>query len=112
MDLLNELRGLEEKDVIKELRQETLPLVMWGAGSSAPEVNYYLKKNGIVISDVFVDDKYYTEGLMFEGRQVLSYSLLKEKYESMNVIFGNSNYEKKELLEKREGISKVYYLWC
>ncbi len=33
MGFLNEL---EHEDVIKELCKETLPLVMWGAGSSAP----------------------------------------------------------------------------
>lgn len=30
MDLIQELKNLEEEDVIKEMREEILPLVMWG----------------------------------------------------------------------------------
>lgn len=111
MDLLKELQGLKEYDVISDLNRETLPLVMWGAGSSAPEVNYYLRESGIMISDVFVDDEYYTQGLMFDGKPVLSYSVLKDKYDKVNIILGNSSYEKKELLEKRECINQVYCLF-
>lgn len=111
MDLLNELKELKEEDIISALHKETLPLVMWGAGSSAPEVQYYLKNNGITISDVFVDDEYYTDGLLFEGRSVLSYSMLKEKYDKVNVILGNSSYEKKEQLEKRACIAHVFCLF-
>lgn len=111
MDLLNELEDLKEEDVISALRKETIPLVMWGAGSSAPEVQYYLRNNGIIIADVFVDDEYYTEGLLFEGKAVLSYSMLKEKYDKVNVILGNSNYEKKGHLEKKPCITHVYCLF-
>lgn len=82
-----------------------------GAGSSAPEVNYYLQENGIKISDVFVDDEYYTEGLMFDGKPVLSYTMLKDKYDKVNVILGNSNYEKKGLLEKKTCVNHVYCLF-
>lgn len=111
MDILDKLKGLEEEDVIGALRKETLPLVMWGAGSSAPEVDYYLHSNGIQIADVFVDDEYYTEGLCFKERPVLSYTMLEKKYNKVNVILGNSNYEKKELLEEREIIYKVFSLF-
>ena len=109
MSILEELEGLEEEDVISDLRKETLPLVMWGAGSSAPEVNYYLKKHGIIITDVFVDDDYYTENLLFNKKAVLSYSMLKEKYNKVNVILGNSYYEKKEILDKRLRLYKAIY---
>lgn len=111
MDLIQELKNLEEEDVIKEMREDILPLVMWGAGSSAPEVSFYLKSNKIQIYDVFVDDEYYTEGLKFEGKDVLSYSMLSQKYDKVNVVFGNANYEKKSLLEKRRCINKVYTLF-
>lgn len=111
MDILAELTDLQEDNVIEKLQKETLPLVMWGAGSSAPEVSYYLKSKGILISDVFVDDEYYKEGTLFEGVPVLSYTMLKEKYKRVNVIFGNSNYEKKELLKKKECIHHVYCLF-
>ena len=111
MDLLQELKNLEEVDIIKEIKDEALPLVMWGAGSSAPEVSFYLKCNGIQIDDVFVDDEYYIEGIKFEEKEVLSYSMLCQKYDKVNVIFGNANYEKKTLLETRKCINKIYALF-
>ena len=111
MDLLAELNGLDEEDVISAIRRETLPLVMWGAGSSAPEVSFYLESNGIHISDIFVDDDFYTESLMFQGRRVLSYSMLKQKYNRVNVILGNSNYEKKGALEEREIVNRAFCLF-
>lgn len=111
MDLIQELINLEEVDIIKEIKDETLPLVMWGAGSSAPEVSFYLKCNGIQIDDVFVDDEYYIEGIKFEEKEVLSYSMLCQKYDKVNIIFGNANYEKKTLLETRKCVNKVYTLF-
>lgn len=111
MDILKELKNLKAEDVISALRKETLPLVMWGAGSSALEVDYYLRSNGIELADVFVDDEYYKEDLMFNGNPVLSYSSLQGKYNKVNVILGNSNYEKKGQLERKECIAKVYGLF-
>lgn len=111
MSILEELKDLEEEDVIRELRKETIPLVMWGAGSSAPEVDYYLKKHGIIISDVFVDDEYYAEGLFFNEKAVLSYSMLKEKYHKVNVILGNSYYEKKRNIRKKSIVRRVFCLF-
>ena len=69
MKILEELRDLEVKENLsEELKRERLPLIMWGAGEVAEEVHYYLKQNGIILSDVFVDDAYYSENLLFNGR--------------------------------------------
>ena len=111
MSLLEELQNLDIDDSIDELHNETLPLVMWGAGSSASEVFYYLQNRGIKIADIFVDDEYYSENMVLEGKTVLSYSMLKEKYDMVNVIMGNSYYEKKEILKKKECIGDVFCLF-
>ncbi|MCM1236128.1 MAG: FkbM family methyltransferase [Ruminococcus flavefaciens] len=111
MDLLKELQNLEDDNCIENIRKETLPLVMWGAGSSASEIFCYLIDNKITIADVFVDDEYYSEGMMVEGKEVISYSMLKAKYSKVNVIMGNSYYEKKEMLEQRTCICNVYCLF-
>lgn len=58
MDLIQELKNLEEEVVIKEMREETLPLVMWG--------------------------------------QVV----VRQKYDKVNVVFGNANYEKNHYWKK------------
>ncbi len=111
MDLISELEKTEEEDLIEILKNETLPLVMWGAGSSASEVSQYLRQNGIILADVFVDDQFYSEGAFFEGRPILSYTMLKEKFELVNVIIGNTNYERIEDLKSMEGVCNVFCLF-
>lgn len=111
MELLKELTNLETDDCIEKLRKETLPLVMWGAGSSAAEILFYLQSQGIRVDDIFVDDEYYSENAVLEGKSILSYSMLKAKYDKVNVIMGNSYYEKKKILEEKECIEGVYCLF-
>lgn len=112
MNILKELEGLKEKEDLKvELKREKLPLVMWGAGELAGEVNEYLKKNDIFLSDVFVDDEYYSEEDIFDGKTVLSYSMLINKYDKVNLIMGSSNYERISFLEKNKIFKKVFYLF-
>ena len=60
MDILKELENLQEKENLEiQLKKEILPLVMWGAGELAGEINEYLKMNNIFLADIFVDDEYY-----------------------------------------------------
>lgn len=112
MDILKQFEGLiEEENVIAQLQKESLPLVMWGAGSLAVDVMNYLQNNDIYLSDIFVDEEYYSEGMSLNGCQVLSYSMLCEKYSQVNVILGCSNYEKIQALEKEPVVHKVFYLF-
>lgn len=112
MDLLKKLESLEVKEELAEqLKYEELPLVMWGSGQVAVEVNNYLKMNDISLADVFVDDEYYSADMMLEGKHVLTYSELTKKYAKVNVILGSSNYEKIAMLEKRDIVNKVFYLF-
>lgn len=111
MNVLNILSDLEIKeDVIIELKEEKLPLFMWGTGELATEINEYLKKNGIQISGVFVSDDYYDGTRIFDGKLVKRYSDIKE-YSKLNVIIGHSNYEKLCLIEEKENVNKVFYLF-
>lgn len=110
-NLIHELESVEQENLSEILERETLPLVMWGAGSSAPEVSRYLEKKKIPLADVFVDDQFYIDGMEFQGKRVLSYSQLREKYEEVNVILGNSNYEKADILKTMVGIRKVFSLF-
>ena len=92
MDILKELENLQEKENLEiQLKKEILPLVMWGAGELAGEINEYLKMNNIFLADIFVDDEYYSEEEMFDGKQVISFSMLVKKYKQVNLIMGSSN---------------------
>lgn len=109
MEILKELENLEEKeDLILELKRQNLPLVMWGAGEFAEEVNEYLKQHDIFVDDVFVDDDYYLENKLFDERPVISYSMLRKKYNLVNLIFGHSSYEKKGDFEQIKCFNKVF----
>lgn len=112
MDILKELENLQEKENLEiQLKKEILPLVMWGAGELAGEINEYLKMNNIFLADIFVDDEYYSEEEMFDGKQVISFSMLVKKYKQVNLIMGSSNYEKIDFWEKKEIVNKVFYLF-
>ena len=112
MNILKEIEDLEEKEeLVDQLRCETLPLVMWGCGQIAEEVNDYLKMKGVVLNDIFVDDEYYTPNMTLDGKKIISYSELTMRYTKFNVILGNSSYEKAGILEQREHVNKIFYLF-
>ena len=112
MSILEELKNLEIKEnLVEELKRQTIPLVMWGAGEIADEVSFYLQKNNINLADVFVDDEYYSENKLFNGKPVLSVSALEKKYTRVNIILGCSNYEKMRCLEQLVFVNKVFYLF-
>jgi FkbM family methyltransferase len=110
MDLLKEFEGLEEKDdLLTELKKEKLPLVMWGAGQFAEEVSDYLKKNNILLDEIFVDDDYYIKGRVLDGKSIISYSMLKNRYKLVNIVSGNTNYE---MMKKFEGMKLFNKIFC
>lgn len=112
MNILSKLENLDEKeDLIIRLQREELPLVMWGAGELANEINIYLKKNNIILADIFVDDEYYSKNMIFDDKKVLSYTMLREKYEIANLILGNSNYEEIKKFEKIGLFNQIFYLF-
>ena len=112
MSILDELTGLEIKeDIIVELKNETLPLVMWGTGELATEIIAYLQENHINIDGIFVDEKYYREHMVFHNLQVHTYEYIQQKYETFNVIIGHSNYEKVAIMEKQKEVNKVFCLF-
>lgn len=112
MNIMSELMNLDIKeDVIDELKKEKLPLVMWGSGELADEINQFLKKNQIHISAFYLDDDYFIENMMFDNLAVSRFEDLKRKYNKFNVIVGHSNYEKISLIEKKEEINKVFCMF-
>lgn len=112
MGILKELEYLEQvQSPIEELQKSSLPLVMWGAGDVAAEVDEYLGMHGISLADIFVDDEYYTDNMIFGERSIICNAELCEKYSKVNVILGHSSYEKIKSLEGRDNINKVFYLF-
>jgi len=97
-------------DVIQQLKNEKLPLVMWGIGDVGVAVFEYLNSKGIGIDSIWVDDvqkqKYY------QDIAILSLLDITNKYENFNVVLGHSHYELgKELCIKYPQIRNVYYMF-
>lgn len=111
-DFLENFKNLKiKKSLADELKSQNLPLVMWGASETAEEVNYYLKKHNIFLADIVVDDKYYSENVIFDGKLVLPFSMLEKKYAQVNIILGHSVYEKISSLDQFSFVNKAYCLF-
>jgi len=96
-------------NVVEALKEEKLPLVMWGCGDVGNTVENYLRDNGIIIDDVFIDVK--ADNIDFDGYKVLSLQQVLDKYEKFNLILGHSSYKKGEkLAEEVENISNVFMI--
>lgn len=78
----------------ERLRGRPWPLVLWGTGCIGQEVEDYLLGAGIRITDVFVDDEYWREELVFRGRPVLSWRQILAKYPSCDVLVGHADYSR------------------
>ena len=97
-----------QKTWLEQLKEESLPLVMWGCGDVGGTVLEYLTDNDIAVSCIWVDganckDKY---------KDLVIYDLphIVQKYAKFNVILGHSCYEKgRELCAKYSNIQNVFY---
>lgn len=106
------LNGLDKDNIapdwVSQIKDETLPLVIWGCGDVADAVYKYLKKNGEEIADVWADSSW--AGCDFHGMKALSRDEVIAKYPKFNVILGHSRYELgQELTAQIPQVNKVFY---
>ena len=107
-NLLSYLSGLEEKNIVESLKEEKVPIVIWGAGQVALVIKKYLKEMQIPVADIFVDDVYYTEELFLDKMQVISKTKLLEKYQKVDVVIGYSDYQIADVLKKEEWVNEYF----
>ena len=97
-----------QKTWLAQLKEESLPLVMWGCGDVGSTVLEYLKDNGIGVSSIWVDGASGKD--TYEDFVIYDMSDIIQKYEKFNVILGHSGYEKgKDLCAKYSNIQNVFY---
>lgn len=97
-----------KKDWIEQLKEENLPLVMWGCGDVGDAVADYLEFNDIHLSGIWVDgengNKRYRDIVVDDRSGII------KKYKEFNVILGHSCYEKgKDIQKEVPQINKVFY---
>ena len=76
---------LPEKDLWTHLKNTDKKIVMYGMGNGADKIISVCDRFGIEISDFFASDGF-VRGHSFHSKTVLSYSAVKEKYGSENII--------------------------
>lgn len=112
MKWMEELRNLEiQEDPVDIIKREALPVVLWGAGEFAGEIWRYLKNRDVEISQVVVDDDYFTPGSHLGEYKVIPRSELMKQQTMVNVVWANSSYEKIPSLACDCVIHKVYYIF-
>ncbi|MCM1236754.1 MAG: hypothetical protein NC489_42300, partial [Ruminococcus flavefaciens] len=99
---------VDQKTWLERLKEESLPLVLWGCGDVGCTVLDYLADNGIAVSCIWVDgaagQKIYKDLAVYDLPDIV------KKYAKFNVILGHSHYEKgKELYAKCSNIQNVFY---
>lgn len=98
------------EDLIVKLKENKLPLILWGCGDVADAVYNYLTINNISISQVWVEKC--SEPSNFHGLIPKSMQEILADYQKFNVILGHSHYEKgEEIIELYPQIQNVYYVF-
>ncbi|MCR5105517.1 MAG: FkbM family methyltransferase [Eubacterium sp.] len=108
-DFINLFEEMEYMDVYEELKEQELPLMIWGAGELASEVAQCLEDKHIAISDYVVDDNFYDNSPVYISARI-KYSDAVKKYGRFNVVLGHSNYELYKDIEKKDFVGKVFIL--
>ena len=74
-----------KQDLWGYLKSVNKPIVMYGMGNGADKILERLEEYNIEISDFFASDGF-VRGHEFHGKRVLSFSEIKEKYESFIIL--------------------------
>lgn len=96
-----------QRDILEEMKKETLPLVIWGGGSMSYSVRKILRHKGIAVAAYWIDHADIAE---LDGIPVMSIAEILQKYKRINVVLGHSKYELADDLLRKEGINKCFCL--
>ena len=101
-------------DVIKELKEDNLPIYIWGCGQVAEDIYYYLDRLNIEIVAAMVDKEYLP---MWKGKklcgklEVFDKESVRAHCTKFNVIVGHSRYELgKAFAKEMPEINRMVYL--
>lgn len=100
----------KRKRIEEELKEEKLPLFIWGSGNVAELVRKYLKIHEIQESGFFEWPTVYHDA--FHGNKVYSLEEVEKGNPRYNVIVAHSHYSMAEELSAHAyNINKIYYLF-
>lgn len=101
-------------DVIKELKEDNLPIYIWGCGQVAEDIYYYLDRLNIEIVAAMVDKEYlsiWKEKKLCGKLEVFDKDSVRAHCKKFNVIVGHSRYELgKAFAKEMPEINRMVYL--
>lgn len=110
MGVLEQLTIEKKKNIVDDLKAQSLPLFIWGCGNLAELIRKYLIQNGIQEDGFFEWPTVYHN--LFHGSKVYSLKDVEVCNLKYNVIVGHSHYSKTtDLLAQASNINKIWYLF-
>ncbi len=90
------------KDLWDNLKESSLPVVLYGMGNGADKIINVLNEKDIGFIGVFSSDEFFKDGKTFHGFKVTTLKELEKKYGRMNILmcFGSARSEVIENVKK------------
>lgn len=97
-------------DTWSEIKKDSRPLVMYGAGSVAETLVEVCREREIDLVAAFVDEQYYVSNSFVDDIPLMRYEEVHRKYSDFSVIIGFCDYYKGYLLKKNRLVpGEVFY---
>lgn len=107
LEMINHRKSEENK--IKMLKNDKLPVVLWGAGSLAASVRKFLIKNDIKIYACLVENGY-EANKFFYNIPIMNLEKLEQSFKNINLVLGHARYDLRFNMKKKSRIvNKVFY---
>ena len=103
------LEHIKEKELWQVLKEEKLPILLYGMGNGADMIIEELEKIGVSFSDTFASDGF-VRGQLFHGKTVLTLSRAEEKYGEFVILMTFAVHDEKTLSFVKE-LSKKHRLY-
>ena len=90
------LEKIKDRELWSFLKEETLPVVLYGMGNGADMIIEELEKRSVSFADTFASDGF-VRGQLFHGKRVLTLSEAEEKYGDFIILMTFAVHDKKTL---------------
>lgn len=95
------------KRLIDELKEDKLPVVVWGAGSMSYNLRKMLKHYGVSVNAIWVDGQ--ISNSIIDDIPVLGFDTISKQYPVFNVVCGHSKYDLAQQIQKKyHQINRVF----
>lgn len=98
-------------DLWTSLKEESLPILIYGMGNGADKIINVFEKHGIKYQDVFASDGF-VRGHSYRGKTVISYSQACEKYGNAFVIVVSFGSKLPDVIERIYSLEENHKIFC